>query len=244
MKGAIAMACSAILTACSAGLVLAQDARPSVTGTLTYRERVALVPEAVIQVQLVNVSRLDAPAVVLSEQRFTAGGNQVPLPFQLPYDPALIQPGDMYAVQARISVADDLLFITTDHYAVLTRGQPSNVDLMLQRVAPLPTPACDFVLGFRALYDAAPGIVGPCVDNQTFSPDGDALQHTSNGTLRWRKSDNWTGFTDGTSTWVLGPNGLQQRSDDERFDWEAEYIRMWAGQPVRCGKLQIPARAF
>ncbi len=36
-----------------------------VTGTVTYRERIALSPTAVIKVQLVDASRADAPDIVL-----------------------------------------------------------------------------------------------------------------------------------------------------------------------------------
>ena len=39
-----------------------------VTGSVTYRERIALPPTAVVQVRLVDVSRADAPAVLIAEQ--------------------------------------------------------------------------------------------------------------------------------------------------------------------------------
>ena len=55
----------------------------------------------------------------------------------------------------------------------------------------------------------------------TIQHTGDALQQTTNGLLVWRKSDNWTAFTDGSQSWVNGPLGLQQRQNDQRFWWEA-----------------------
>ena len=55
----------------------------------------------------------------------------------------------------------------------------------------------------------------------TIPRHGDALQRTVNGLLVWRKADNWTAFTDGSQSWVNGPLGLQQRSNDQRFWWEA-----------------------
>ena len=45
-----------------------------VTGTVSYRERIALPPAATIRVQLVDVSRADAPADVLGEQLIEAAG--------------------------------------------------------------------------------------------------------------------------------------------------------------------------
>ena len=115
---------------------MAANAAPaaSVSGTIAYRERVALSPAAVIKVQLVDVSRADAPAIVLGEQVFEEGGKQVPFAFEIPYDPAAIEPGHSHAVQARIEVDGQLRFINDQRYAVITRGAPTRVDLVLKSV--------------------------------------------------------------------------------------------------------------
>jgi sortase (surface protein transpeptidase) len=81
---------------------------------------------------------------------------------------------------------------------------------------------CQFVLGFQALHDLIPAEVGDCTDDESHNPaNGDALQHSSGGLLVWRKADNWTAFTDGSHTWVNGPNGIQERLNTQRFSWEA-----------------------
>jgi putative lipoprotein len=105
-----------------------------VTGTVTYRERIALPPTAVIKVQLVDVSRADAPAIVLGEQITQAAGKQVPFSFEIPFDPAKIEPQYSYAVQARIEQDGKLRFISDRHYAVITRGAPARVDIVLRSV--------------------------------------------------------------------------------------------------------------
>jgi len=105
-----------------------------VTGTVTYRERVALPPTAVITVRLVDVSRADAPAIVLGEQIMQAAGRQVPFPFEIPYDPARIEANYSYAVEARIEQDGKLRFISDRHYAVITRGAPTRVDIVLRSV--------------------------------------------------------------------------------------------------------------
>lgn len=80
---------------------------------------------------------------------------------------------------------------------------------------------CDFVLGFSTLHDLIPDRVGQCLENEWHNPqNGDALQRTTGGLMAWRKSDNWTAFTNGSQTWVNGPLGLQERSNDQRFWWE------------------------
>ena len=40
---------------------------------------------------------------------------------------------------------------------------------------------------------------------------GNSLQATTNGILVWRKADNWTVFTNGVTTWLNGPYGVQSR---------------------------------
>mgnify|MGYP005844471111 CR=1 FL=1 len=85
------------------------------------------------------------------------------------------------------------------------------------------TSACQFALGFEALRDQVPDVVGDCLENEHHNPEnGDALQRTSRGLLVWRKADNFAAFTDGYRTWVAGPYGLQQRLNAERFEWERD----------------------
>src|SRR5919202_271448 len=82
--------------------------------------------------------------------------------------------------------------------------------------------SCQFLLGFAALHDQLPGVVGACAgDEQHHGDNGDALQQTVNGLLVWRNSDNWTAFTNGYQTWINGPLGIQQRLNAQRFWWES-----------------------
>ena len=83
---------------------------------------------------------------------------------------------------------------------------------------------CQFVLGFKTLRDLiGHEIVGECLENEHYNATGDSVQQTTGGLLVWRKADNWTAFTDGYRTWINGPNGLEQRLNTERFEWEPDY---------------------
>lgn len=106
---------------------------PAVTGTVTYRERIALPLDAVITVQLQDVSLADAPAVVVGEQVIPAEGRQVPIPFAIPYDPAQIQPGRSYSLAARIEDGGGKLqFISDTRVPVLGDGAPpENVEIVV-----------------------------------------------------------------------------------------------------------------
>jgi hypothetical protein len=78
-----------------------------------------------------------------------------------------------------------------------------------------------FRLGFAELARLlGPDIVGEPVENEHYAANGDSQQLTTRGLMVWRKADNWTAFTDGYRTWVNGPNGVQERLNTERFDWE------------------------
>jgi hypothetical protein len=85
------------------------------------------------------------------------------------------------------------------------------------------TASCTYVLGFAALYSLIPGVSGYCREDEHYNPvNGDGLQATENGLMVWRKSDNWTAFTDGFRTWVNGPYGVQARLNTQRFAWEGD----------------------
>jgi peptidoglycan/LPS O-acetylase OafA/YrhL len=82
---------------------------------------------------------------------------------------------------------------------------------------------CTFVLGFAALQARLPDVVGDCLEDQQVDPEtGDTSQRTTGGMLVWRPADDWLAFTDGDRTWVDGPDGLEARSNSQRFLWETD----------------------
>ena len=101
--------------------------------------------------------------------------------------------------------------------------------VLLSFLAARPEPAamqagsCGFRLGFQALRDQIPAIVGDCLEDEHFNAqNGNAEQRTTGGLLVWRKADNWTAFTDGATTWINGPLGIQSRPNGgPPFAWEA-----------------------
>lgn len=113
------------------GAGLAEERKLS--GEASYRERMALPPNAVLTVQLADVSLADAPAGIVAEQKVEPAG-QVPIAFELTFDSAAIQPKMNYALQARITVDDKLWFTTAERHSLdpLAAGRQ---DLMLTRAA-------------------------------------------------------------------------------------------------------------
>jgi uncharacterized lipoprotein YbaY len=115
-------------------LVLARtQSSPVVTGVVVYRERIALPPDAALTVRLLDVSRTDAPGVVLGEQRVQPTG-QVPIPFEIPYDQAGIDDRMSCALEARIETGGTLLFVSTRAVPVITGGSPSkDLEVLVER---------------------------------------------------------------------------------------------------------------
>jgi len=111
----------------------AGTATSKVTGSITYRERIALPPTTVVTVRLVDVSLADAPSVLIAEQVIRTEGRQVPFEFALAYDASRILPSHTYAVQVRIEDGGKLLFISDTMNPVITRDAPTRVDIVLRR---------------------------------------------------------------------------------------------------------------
>ena len=117
--------------------------------TATYRERIALTPDAVFEAMLQDVSKAHAQAVIVGSVRIDKLG-QVPIRFEIPYDAARIGQNRSYSVRARIMVGQQLLFTTDQDYPVLTRGHGNEVEMRLRMVAaskPSPKPAQAAPLG-------------------------------------------------------------------------------------------------
>ena len=104
-----------------------------VTGSVTYLERIALPPTARVEIKLLDVSLQDVVAKTISEQTISLT-RQVPINFELVYDPAVIDERYSYVVRATIYDGDKMLFTTDRAYPVLTRDASSQVDLILKKV--------------------------------------------------------------------------------------------------------------
>ncbi len=150
----------------------AEQAQASLSGTATFRERMALPPDAVFEATLEDVSRADAVADVIGRARLESPGNP-PFKFTIDYDPTRIDPRHRYAVRARITVDGQLMFTSDTHYGVLTQGQGNTVDIMMRRAgssAP-PATAATSSAGARRLqgeymYMADAGLFVDCATGQ------------------------------------------------------------------------------
>lgn len=125
----------------------------TVTGAVTYLQRIALPPDAVVKVQIQDVSRADAIATVIGEQVIPTEGKQVPFPYSASYDPASIVASNRYVVRATITQGDTLLFTTDTVIPVITNGSPTeNVEIVVvpvQKAEPSAKAAVTGVVTYR-----------------------------------------------------------------------------------------------
>ncbi|WP_419946627.1 YbaY family lipoprotein [Candidatus Poriferisodalis sp.] len=134
----VASACYADSDSTAATSPASPGADASVRGMITYRERIALSPDAVVTVQLRNTSYADADAALIAEQIISNPG-QVPIDFDLRYVSDEIDQRSTYSIWAIITEGDGRMAFANDTaYDVITRGNPRRVDMTLVMVEPPP----------------------------------------------------------------------------------------------------------
>ena len=170
---------STALALCLSPTAQAQPAQKFVTvsGTAAYLQRIAMPPEAVLTVQVQDISRADARATVLAESREVFGRRQVPLAYSVKVPRSAIDPRMRYAVRASISVGGETPFATTRSYPVLTHGAPNQVNLVLAAMPEVSSPSASASSLRLALPATFAGVL-PCADCRgiaqtlTLLPDG------------------------------------------------------------------------
>ncbi|MER9643158.1 YbaY family lipoprotein [Mesorhizobium sp. M0239] len=140
-------------------------AEQAVRGEVIYRERIALPPSAVLSVQLADVSLADAPATIIGEQKVQPAG-QVPISFEIKFDPSVIRSRMTYALQARITVDDKLLFISDMRHQVDPLADVPQT-IMLKMVTPSAEPMVS-VFDQLWLVDYVDGIGAIAAPQATF----------------------------------------------------------------------------
>jgi uncharacterized lipoprotein YbaY/heat shock protein HslJ len=167
-----------LVAALAAGCATAVPLAPaSVSGTATYRERVALPPEAVFEAAVEDAAHTDGPA--LGTVRIAAP--RVPIDFAIGIDAAKLQSAHTYLLRTRITLDGKALFSANTPVLALAPGAPQRVEVLLRRVGDeTQAGAPRRVQGlYRYVADSPPAFVD-CADGRRLAVarDGDnaALQ--------------------------------------------------------------------
>ena len=117
----------------------------TVKGTIRTQGQVDLPAGAIVDVQLQDTSRADAPAIVLGEQ-VIQNPEQFPISFEVEYDKAQIDEQHVYSIRVRIDVEGKLIFTNTSSYHVITRDFPTELEVIVDDVAAGSPPPISAVL--------------------------------------------------------------------------------------------------
>lgn len=106
----------------------------AVTGLVNSQSAIELPAGATATIILADVSRADAPAVTIGEQVIPSP-QAFPFSFTVVYDVEDIEPNFTYAITVRITDSTGaLVFINTSSYPVITRDNPSTVEVVVEPV--------------------------------------------------------------------------------------------------------------
>jgi putative lipoprotein len=105
-------------------------------GTLNYHERIGLPADAQIEVLLEEAGARDAPPTLIARMVFVSAGRQVPIPFDLAYDPSKIGAGRRYQLRAAIRSHGYLLFSVASAAPALGTGAPATPAVLLLKPSP------------------------------------------------------------------------------------------------------------
>jgi len=132
-----------LLVAASAIAARAPEAEPppaKLTGTVAYSEPATLPPDALLQVRLEEPRPEMQPRLIAAST--APAGPQFPVPFTLVYTAGDVSPKKRYLARATISAGGKTLFVTRTPYPVITKGAPTNLEIVVQRAGgPKSSPA-------------------------------------------------------------------------------------------------------
>jgi putative lipoprotein len=117
--------------------VIAQTA--TLTGEVTYRERIALPEGSLLRVKLIDLTAPGTPTRVEAEAAIADPG-QVPLTFTLNFDDRVVQPDHQHALVAEISAGLKLWFRNAEPYAVDPRAPEAPIMIVANFVGRLMEP--------------------------------------------------------------------------------------------------------
>ena len=139
--------------------------------TVSYRERIMLPPNAVLRLQLLDVSRADAAAKPLASQLYRMTG--VPMPVSLQYDAALITEDGVYSVDASISSDGAPLFRSAERYDPFrnTENKPSTLFLTAAEASDATAPMLRRISGVEWAVTEIAGAPWPNDDPATLIID-------------------------------------------------------------------------
>jgi putative lipoprotein len=110
-----------------------------ITGSVTYRERIALPPDAVLHLMLHDLFGEGGEGPVrIVDAALPMEGRSVPFGFRLALDDASVRPGGVYVLTAWIEADGKAEFAAQRLLPALEDGAPRDLSILLRRAEPSP----------------------------------------------------------------------------------------------------------
>lgn len=133
----VALAVAVLIAACkpqeSAPLPPMTQGAHAVTGTATYRERIAPPPGSSLRVQLLDNLLADTPKAVIA-QTTVKDAAASPIAFTLPFDPTKLRPNGQYGLHATLAGPDGAPWFVSDTRVPVDPSANVPVEIAMVRV--------------------------------------------------------------------------------------------------------------
>jgi len=108
-----------------------------ISGQAMYTDEIPLPKDAKFEVFLEDISLMDAPSISIGETSISPAG-QIPIAFTIKYDDENVTLGRSYAVRAKITQNDKLLYTTDTVNPVFTSYNAKKLNLVMKRIYKVP----------------------------------------------------------------------------------------------------------
>jgi putative lipoprotein len=107
--------------------------KAAITGVITHSHPMALPVGYVVTVQIQDTTKADAPGKKIAEQVIKSQGDEIPMPFEVVYDPGKINPNHTYSLSVKIEdSAGKMVYTNNTSVQVITHGNPiHNVTIIM-----------------------------------------------------------------------------------------------------------------
>lgn len=149
-----------------------KDLQLFVTGQIFTKEKIGFPKNSIIYIKLVDISRQDAPARLISQQNIKVNDQQNYLEFKLPYNPDKIDNRYTYAVQVKVFVNNQLTYINDKSYLVITNNRPTNINLTLTKINNNSLSSSPLITKWLLEYATGNGVLDRVQTTVEFTKDG------------------------------------------------------------------------
>lgn len=206
--------------AAAAGRALAEPRTLTITARLA--EGATLPPDATIEVELLDVSRADAPSTRIAGQRYLLPA--LPAEMRLDYDAAAIDPRMTYVVSAHVLSGEAVVLRTTSAFPVLTRDASESPEIILEATGGGTPAAAAGSAAIEGIAWTATEIAGRALIAQApptiaFEPDGSFAMFGGCNRFRGRAT-----IGDGRITFVEPFAGTRRLCPPDRMKLEDDIV--------------------